>query len=370
MISTLSIVLLGGAFGGLASGAVTVKISNLEPRYDEYHLQMDIHDGNIMQWEEGGIYYFYGMGYQNCSIEHGTIPPQECPGIYKDFGSCGFRTDHALRVYTSFDLSTWSLVYENALPEDSRPSGIYFRPKVIYNEATALYLLWINHLADAVNPLLAYPDATYVIASSSTPHGPFTVINEHATISQSGAGDFDILVDPKDTSRAYIAYDAWGNNHRVIVEELNSDFTDVLAKGVPSDFLTPTGNEAPIFFERNGWYYILYGPTCCFCKEGSGAEVLVSSSPLGPWSSMETDLNPKLPNSLYRTIAGQNSFAFLVALADGSTDIIFVNDRWSSSPDGLKSHDFQYWQRLSFDDSVIPPAIAPLEWQDWFVLEI
>ncbi|CAM9121962.1 unnamed protein product, partial [Ectocarpus fasciculatus] len=352
------------------SATTTVKISNLEPRFDEYHLQIDAHDGNIKQWEEGGLYYLYGMGYQNCTIEHGTIPPQECPGIYKDFGSCGFRSDHALRVYTSFDLSTWSLVYENAFPEESRPSGIYFRPKVIYNAATSQYLLWINHLADAANPLLAYPDAAYVVASSPAPQGPFTVINERAAISQSGAGDFDILVDPNDASRAYIAYDAWGNDHRVIVEELNSDFTDASTNTEPSDFLTPTGNEAPIFFERKGWYYILYGPTCCFCKEGSGAEVLVSSSPLGPWTSMDTDLNPRLPDSLYRTIAGQNSFIFQVASADGGMTVIFASDRWSSASDGLKSHDFQYWQPLSFDDSVSPPTIAPLVWQDWFLLEV
>ena len=36
-------------------------------------------------------------------------------------------------------------------------------------------------------------------------------------------------------------------------------------------------NEAPILFSRHGWYYLLYGHTCCFCQPGSGARVQVSS---------------------------------------------------------------------------------------------
>ena len=70
---------------------------------------MDTHDGNIVQWEKDGLYWYYSMGYQDCTIEHGLIPPQECPGIYSSFGHCGFRTDHALRVYSSPNLKDWTL---------------------------------------------------------------------------------------------------------------------------------------------------------------------------------------------------------------------------------------------------------------------
>ena len=66
----------------------------------------------------------------------------------------------------------------------------------------------------------------------------------------------------------YIAYVAWQNEYRVIIQELNAEFTDIMTAGQSSDFLTETGNEAPILFERNGWYYLSFGPTCCFCKEG------------------------------------------------------------------------------------------------------
>ena len=47
------------------------------------------------------LYYWYGMGYMNCTESTGIIPPFNCPGIYKSFGGCGFRTDHAVRFYSS-----------------------------------------------------------------------------------------------------------------------------------------------------------------------------------------------------------------------------------------------------------------------------
>ena len=172
---------------------------------------MDVHDGQVVQWADGQ-WWWYGMGYQNCTESVGFIPPFNCPGIYKAFGGCGFRVDHAVNVYTSPDLATWTFrgnvrtdntivtrvsarappavvsaaprvraplqpsprrpssggfppaekgdargtcarqrtglsaapctcvcacVRVQALPTKARPNGIYFRPKVIFNSATA-----------------------------------------------------------------------------------------------------------------------------------------------------------------------------------------------------------------------------------------
>ena len=33
------------------------------------------------------------------------------------------------------------------------------------------------------------------------------------------------MVDPVD-SRAYLAYDAWGNDHAILIERLTEDYTD------------------------------------------------------------------------------------------------------------------------------------------------
>ena len=178
-----------------------VNISNLEVRHDIHGREMDTHDGNIVRWEQGGLYYFYAMGYMNCTLEHSAIPPQDCPGIYKPFGRCGFRTDHAVRVYTSPDLQHWTPANDNALPISGRPYGIYYRPKVVFNKITQQYVLWINYLPNASIPLEAFPVARYVVAVSSSPYGPFSVVLTRAGVANAGGGDFALLVTPSNSSK-------------------------------------------------------------------------------------------------------------------------------------------------------------------------
>ena len=72
--------------------ASATTISNVVPRIDVDGALMDVHDGNVMLFE--GTYYWWGMGYNNCTEGRGIIPPQDCPGIYRPFGECGFREDH------------------------------------------------------------------------------------------------------------------------------------------------------------------------------------------------------------------------------------------------------------------------------------
>lgn len=177
---------------------------------------MDTHDGNIMQWEANGLYWFYSMGYQDCEIEHGLIPPRECPGIYDAFGKCGFRTDHALRVYSSPDLATWTLEHENAYDTQTRPYGVYFRPKVVYNKQTEKYVLWINHLPDANTALQAYGKTDYSVAVSDSPQGPFEFMHK-ATLPQDALGDSEIFVDENGVD-AYIIYNGWYNDHTLAVQ--------------------------------------------------------------------------------------------------------------------------------------------------------
>jgi beta-xylosidase len=80
------------------------------------------------------------------------------------------------------------------------------------------------------------------------------------------------MVDENGTD-AYIAYNGWFNSHTISIEKLNDTFTDSLGANFNSGLISPPSNEAPILFYRKGWYYLLYGHTCCFCKEGAGAAV-------------------------------------------------------------------------------------------------
>jgi hypothetical protein len=45
------------------AAAEVFTISNTECRSDINNNLMDTHDGNIVQWTENGLFWFYSMGY-------------------------------------------------------------------------------------------------------------------------------------------------------------------------------------------------------------------------------------------------------------------------------------------------------------------
>lgn len=355
-----------------AAAAAWSTVNNTRAHRDALGRLMDVHDGEIVRWENSSLYYWYGMGYRNCTETRGAIPPYNCPGIYKPFGECGFRTDHAVNLYTSPDLQTWTFVGD-VLPHgqsaSSRPPGIYFRPKVIYNRNTSEFVLWINHLPEASTPLEAYPNAGFVVSVSKSPEGPFRVVTARAAVAYSGGGDLALFVDPHGFGAAYVAYDAWQNGHSVSIERLTDDYHDSLGNTTSPGLLSPSGNEAPILFERHGAYYLLYGHTCCFCTAGAGSRVLTAPSPLGPWRDTGVDLNPVKGPLGPRAIPAQESFVFRAETVAG-TEWLFAGDMWGSAKDGLKAHDLQYWSLLRFNDSTAPATIQPLSWVDHFALNL
>ena len=128
-----------------------VYIDNTRARVDVRGMLMDVHDGNVAQWEPGGRYYWYGIGYRNCTLSWTPFPPQYCKGVWEAMGvGCGFRTDHALSIYSSPDLLHWT--YEgDGLPAGARPPGIYFRPKVVFDPRTKEFVLWVNYLRQSAS---------------------------------------------------------------------------------------------------------------------------------------------------------------------------------------------------------------------------
>ena len=69
------------------------------------------------------------------------------------------------------------------------------------------------------------------------PKGIFEMVNPKANIEISGGGDFNLMVDPNDPNQvAYLAYDAWGNNHAIVIERLTDDYTDSLGMGFSTIF--------------------------------------------------------------------------------------------------------------------------------------
>ena len=73
------------------------------------------------------------------------------------------------------------------------------------------------------------------ILISDFSNGPFQIVNERVNLEVSGGGDFDLLIDTNDPYYgAYVAYDAWGNNHAISIEKLNDEYTDSLGSEASS----------------------------------------------------------------------------------------------------------------------------------------
>lgn len=302
---------LGAALSNGADAAPqfrSVTISNVEPRRDTQGEILDAHDGCLLF--VNGRYYLYGTAYGK---------------------SAGYSINNRFRAYSSADLEHWR--FDGELLK-APPDGVYYRPYVAYNPRTRKYVLWYNW----------YPklwDGKVGVAVSDTPAGPFQIVNPNVRLSQAEdrPGDGSLFVDEDGTG--YFAYTVIGQDHALRIERLTPDF---LASAGQVSGVLGRNVEAPSLFRRGDRYYALFDTTCCFCPAGTGARVLVASSPLGPYKELA---NINRSSDGLPIVAAQQTFVAEVPTEKGPA-FLWMADRWGSRPDGMKGHDFQFWAPLRF----------------------
>lgn len=234
-------VLLLFIFNAYAQKKITV--DNMRPRTDVNGDTIDLHDGRVIKF--GKRFYWYGTSYGNTT---------------------GFVRTNEYNCYSSPDLMDWR---KEGTLFNKKPSGIYYRPHVIYNEKTKKYVLWYNWYPKLWN-------GKFGVAVSDYPQGPFEIVNTDVQVSHSalGVGDFGLFVD--DDKTAYIVYNTI-SGHQNSVERLSDDY---LSSSLENGGFIAKGCEAGAIFKRKNLYYLLTDFTCCFCMQGSGAQVYVSDDPL------------------------------------------------------------------------------------------
>jgi hypothetical protein len=225
----------------------TITAHNATPRLDSKGNIVDAHDGRIIQF--GNKFYWYGTAYGNTN---------------------GFTTANDYVCYSSTNMSKWK-PEGNLLPQ--KPTGVYYRPHVVYNARTKKYILWYNWYPKLWN-------GQFGVAESNSPAGPFTILNDNVQVKHQslGVGDLGVFVD--DDNKAYLSYNTI-SGHKVSVELLDENYTASTLQG--SEFIAEHC-EAGSMFKRNNLYYLLTDYTCCFCTQGSGAKVFTATSPLGPFT--------------------------------------------------------------------------------------
>jgi hypothetical protein len=333
----------------------TVTIDNVEPRRDVAGHIIDAHGGCLQFFN--GRFYLYGTAFET----------------NRDYAGL-----NSLAVYSSPDLKDWTR--EGELLKDP-PTGVYYRPYVVFNPRTSKYVLWYNWYPT----LWKGQDG---VAVSDNPAGPFTIVTKKAHLLGACPGDGSLFLD--DDGTAYYIYTDIASDYAVRIERLTPDFLD---SNHEVSKVMCTGAEAPLMFRRNNLYYALSGPLCATCPGGSVVQVFTSASPLGPFSTepsfninrQSLGTNSVLPvtrvankadnsgtNSLAKS--SQNGwFAFrqestlpIIPAQEtwiaqipgvGEPSYIWVGDCWGSAPDGIIAHDFQFWSaplEFAADGKILP----------------
>jgi hypothetical protein len=290
------------------SAQQTITINNAKPRVDIQGNIVDAHDGRVIQF--GNKFYWYGTSYKNTN---------------------GFTTANEYVCYSSSNLSNWK--FEGALLPQ-KPSGVYYRPHVVFNEKNNKYVLWYNW-----NPTLW--NGQFGVAQSNSPIGPFTIINDNVQVKHSNlnVGDLGVFVD--EDKKAYLSYNTI-QGHKVSVELLDDNYTASTQQG--SAFIAENC-EAGSMFKRNGRYYLLTDYTCCFCTQGSGAQVFMANNPLGPFTyyqninrhvgQLAAGLNDGTTNdNFYETLTAENRNSLRVVFKRGSAISKLVISQFTGDRNG------------------------------------
>ncbi|XP_011013020.1 PREDICTED: uncharacterized protein LOC105117150 isoform X1 [Populus euphratica] len=264
------------------------------------------HGGGILYDESSRTYYWYGE--------------------YKDGPTYHAHKKGAARVdiigvgcYSSKDLWAWKnegivLEAEEANETyDLHKSNVLERPKVIYNEKTGKYVMWM-HIDDA-----NYTKAAVGIAISDYPTGPFNYLRSKQP---HGFDSRDMTIFKDDDGVAYIIYSS-EDNSELHIGPLTEDYLDVTH--VVRRILIGQHREAPALFKYQGTYYMI--TSGCTGWAPNEALAHAAESIMGPWETMG---NPCVGgNKMFRqtTFFAQGTYVFPLTGLPGS--FIFIADRWN-----------------------------------------
>ena len=245
------------------------------------------------------------------------------PEHLQRYADWGWRIGVA--CYSSSDLYNWT--YEGLALEmlentdeapleypqtDIRVGEVLERPKVLYNEATGKYVMWM-HIDNGW-----YGDSRAGVAVADSPTGPFEYIESFRPGDKMSR---DMTVFQDDDGAAYI-YFSTDENASLAVCCLSDDYLSCEGEAT---YVIPGGwREAPALFKYNGIYYMI--TSGCTGWDPNAADYATAPSPLGPWTRHG---NPCKGEGANLTYGGQSAFVLPVDAEKGH--FIFIADIWRPS---------------------------------------
>lgn len=264
---------------------------------------INAHGGGILFHE--GVYYWYGEFKGDSTYRLDWVKSWEC-----------WRADAGgVSCYSSKNLVDWKfegrvLPTENNDPNSElHPSQVIERPKVIYNEKTGKFVMWM-HIESP-----DYEKAHAGVAVSDSPIGPFTYLG---SFKPNGADSRDQTIFKDDDGKAYhICSSEW--NKTLYISLLSDDY--IKPSGTYVRRFIGQSREAPAVFKKDGRYYML--SSGCTGWEPNKAKWSVSDSMMGVWELID---NPCIGRDADKTFYAQSTFVLPV---DGQYIAMF--DRWNKT---------------------------------------
>lgn len=297
------------------------------------------HGGGILFVPETKTFYWYGENKDGRTyrLHKRSLARVDVIGV-----SC----------YSSKDLWTWKsegvvLPAEKVnKSHDLYVSNVLERPKVIFNDKTKQYVMWMH--IDSAN----YSKASVGLATSPTPVGPFTYLYSGQP---HGYESRDMTLFKDDDGEAYLVYSSVDNSE-LHIGVLTDDYLNL--KRVMRKIMVGMHREAPAVFKHRGMYYMI--TSGCTGWAPNAALAHSAESMLGPWVTLGNPCVGGSEDIRQTTFFSQGSF---VLPLPGLPDLfLFMADRWNSHE--LK--DSRYvWLPLTMDGPVDEPLEDDFEFPLW-----
>lgn len=300
-------------------------------------------DGKPIQAHGGGIlfdqgtYYWFGEDKSaptQLDLAKGFLHRADVVGVH---------------CYSSTDLYNWKDegIVLPAVPGDSNhdlnPGRVAERPKVVYNQVTGKYVMWL-HIDSA-----DYAYARAGVAISDQPIGPYQYLG---SLRPNGAMSRDMTLFKDEDGQAYHIFSS-ENNATMHISRLQADYLS--PGGEEVRIFENLSREAPAAFKWEQCYFLITSG----CTGWDPNEALYATAPdiFGPWQMRG---NPCLGQGAEFTFQAQSTFVFPVAGKPGC--FIFMADIWKKE----NLTDSRYvWLPMQVDGDTVR-----IEWRDAWDLSL
>lgn len=239
------------------------------------------------------------------------------------------NTFRYVSAYRSADLKTWEFrnhVLTQATDPELAVANIE-RPKVIYNNTTGEYVMWM-HKENGKD----YLEARAAVAVSSTVDGDYTWRGSFRPL---GYMSRDITLFTDNDGTGYMI-SAANDNADLHVYRLTADYRAVEAR---VQRLWPGSyREAPAMFKRNGVYFLLTSGATGWSPNQQ--KYATATSVAGTWSGLA---------NIGDSTAYKSQTAYVLPVqGSAGTSYLYLGDRWGNSFGGTVNDSLYIWLPLTF----------------------